>query len=365
MERLVYHLATSKSWSILKRREGFSSLQALVVGAVVLAMGGAILSNQSNMYKAQNRMTAGVARFNLSENLRFNASSPWMLYKSAKLNSTDDQNSPLAACICGETTCLPDQVVDIDLVDVADNILAGPSSARKKYTVLSEFCDANPSRCVFEGEAQFACMGSNCGTDKAVLGNPSLKVSYNLKLTPFAKITNREFSYLKDTRGDVSVSVTDPREYGKANDICVTGSSFSPVYSLTSGGGQLVISGTGLQRVKSVLLDNSSCAITSRSNKQLTCTIPSHWDGYVPVILQYGSGQIYKLSSSFLYYTPPPPPPPDPEPPPGGGGGGGDPATGKWKTTGPVFGPCCSYPPGPCYVGETRNFGHGSPSVCQ
>lgn len=54
--------------------------------------------------------------------------------------STATQESPLAACICGESSCQPDREVIFDLLDSEGRILAGENPAKMKYNTLSEFC---------------------------------------------------------------------------------------------------------------------------------------------------------------------------------------------------------------------------------
>jgi hypothetical protein len=337
---------------------GFTVVQALVVGALVLILGSAFMANQSYLQKSQSRMAAGVARGALMDLLYSNAASPLMIYRSSLPGSSVTENSPLGSCICGESPCQPNHNVAFDLLDSEGRILAGESSTKMKYNALAEFCDGGGA-CSFEAASHFTCVGSNCGTQNVVSGNPVLKISYHLKLTSFALAHRKEYAYLKELERSPTISVAEIKSYGMKNDLCVTSSGFSPVYGLSSGGTTVTITGTGFQRVTSVLFDNSPCSIVSRTNKSLQCVNPPHPDGAVQITLVYGKER-YKLASTFLYYTPPPPPPPPPDPEP-------DAVMGKWKKDGDPFviGPCCNLPK-TCVVGETATAYHGGYSfTCQ
>lgn len=340
----------------MKNQKGFSVVQVLVSSAIVLTVAAAALTQQSHMRKFQSRMVAGITRTGLAETLRFNASNPLTIYKSAVLHSTIEQNSQLAACVCGESTCKQNETLAFDLMDVTGRIVAGAGNQAAKYNNLTEYC-TTPS-CTFEGLAQFSCTGDKCGTSQVLGGNPSLRVSYNLKLTDEAVNNQEAYSYLKQIRGEVSVLVSDVKAYGMKNDICVTGSSFSPTYGYTSGGDLITITGTGLQRVKSVLFANSPCMITSKSTKSLYCTNPSHAEGAVAVTLVYGQGERYQLPGVFMYYPEPPPPPP---PPPGSGFICGN---GMWSKEA-VLGPCSGAPSGSCCDIGKVTFACGSWFECQ
>lgn len=336
----------------MRHNQGFTVIQVLISTVVVVGIALTTITSISNIQKNQSRTISSASRDSLIVNLTFNTSNPLALYKSAVFNSEVLGRHQLAACVCGESKCL---TVDtpFNLLDVGDDVIAGTHASAKKYDARGNWCENPP--CSFEAFSFFSCVGSQCGTSTINSTSPILKVSYKLALTEEGKQRYNEFSYLKEVSNTVDVPVEAARQYGLANDFCVSGNSVSPTYGLSSGGAAVTIQGTGLQRVAQVVFDGSVCSIVSQSGKSLQCITSSHPDGYVDVTLKYRSGETFVIKNSFQYYTPPPPPPP---PPPSLD-------YGTWKTTGPVYGPCCSYPPEPCVLGETRDFGHGSPSVCQ
>ena len=217
-------------------------------------------------------------------------------------------------------------------------MIAGTDDDRRKFNLLGNYCQNET--CVFDAATRFTCQGSNCGTYNAAAGNPVFRVDYRLYLTNDIKSRNGEYSYLKDTEEFVDAPIAAVKQYGLLNDVCVSGTSVTANYGLSSGGQSVTISGSGLQRVTQVLFDNSPCIITAQGKKAITCTTPPHSDGYVNVTLRYANNQSYVINNAYQYYTPPPPPPPEPPPSPSM-------CQGTW-TVAAVFGPCTGTPSGPC-----------------
>lgn len=349
---------------MMKNQNGFTIVQALLTSTIVMILGVAVIENHSSTQKIQSRMVASVARDGASKSLYFNGSNPLSLYKSSLIDSTFRQNSPLAACICGESTCVPERATPFNLTDTSGMIIAGPSKQKIKFKNLTEYCSTPP--CTFEGVANFTCQGSNCGTSTMASGNPTLLISYRLNLTPEAVLEHKEYSYLKPKTESISVSASDVFQYGTRYDLCVTGNSITPSYGLVYGGENIQLTGTGLQRVTGVLFGNQPCIITSpkvtkdgqiqnANPKAISCRNPSHAEGYVNVTLLYGNGERYVLSKQFRYFDPPPPEPPEPPPTPGES----ESASGSWRK-GACFGPSSGQPTptpgGSCTPGQYHHI---------
>ncbi len=322
----------------LRQNKGFSALQALVSTGVVVGIALTTLASFNNIQKSQNRSTAGVSRGSIASVLSFNASSPLSLYNSSEYSSNTLGDHRLRACMCGETTCKAGTSVNFNLLDVGGAVIAGSASDKRLFNLLGNYCDSG--QCIFEADTNFSCVGSNCGTYKTTATDPLFRINYRLYLTSGIADSNNEYAYLKDAQETVDVPIAGVRRYGLINDLCVTGNNVSPTYGLSSGGEQVTISGTGLQRVSQVLFDNSVCSIIAQSKKSITCITPGHADGYVNVTLRYPTNQAYTLTNAFQYYTPPPPPPPDPPP-------SSSLCTGTWSREA-VLGPCGGAPHGAC-----------------
>lgn len=292
------------SLKLLSQHSGYSLVQVLIalsLGTIVtLGLGNILVQAQKDFY----RKSAQVSRFTIVNNIRFNAASFVSLNKSALENRTTGRNPYLAACACGELLCQKDNTYSLDVLDNAGVKLAG-GGMPQYYNHNGDVCDPSSANCIFQATASFRCIGENCGTGLSDPSDPVLRISYSIKPIDAEKSLLLYGQLPEINSPEIDITAHSIKSYALQNNLCVTVTSFYPKSGSSLGGTSMTFAGSGLSQISSVMIGNSDCAITSKTNSEIKCTTGAGTLGINNIQLNYGTFEKVDLPNSYTYDSTP------------------------------------------------------------